>query len=86
MPITIKQSKEIVENLALINCGAGGKFIDQNYAKQFQIKTLDKPLKAFNVDGTENKRRTIKHYVDLDFNIDERTFKERLLVTGLGKQ
>jgi hypothetical protein len=38
------------------------------------------------VDGTENKKGTIKSYVDLEFRIDGRKFKERLYVTGLGKQ
>ena len=70
----------------MIDSGAGGKFIDQNFAKRFDIKKMDKPLKAYNVDGTENKRGTIKHYVDLKFKIGKRNFVERLLVTGLGKQ
>ena len=35
----------------------GGKFIDQNYAKRMGFKThkLEKPLQAYNVDGTEKK-------------------------------
>jgi len=50
---------------------AGGKFIDQNYARKsgFKIQQLEKPLKAFNVDGTENKCGTIKNFVDLDLTI-----------------
>jgi hypothetical protein len=39
----------------LINSGAGEMFIDQNFAKNFEINYLDKPVKAYNVDGTENK-------------------------------
>jgi hypothetical protein len=38
------------------------------------------------VDGTLNKRGTIRHYVDLNIEIHGRKRKERLLVTGLGKQ
>ena len=79
-------SGEIVETPSLIDSGAGGKFIDQNFAKRFDVKKMNKPLKAYNVDGTENKRGTIKHYVDLKFTIGKRNFVERLLVTGLGKQ
>ena len=46
-----------VETLGLIDSGAGGKFIDQNYARTagFKIHRLDTPLRAYNVDGTENK-------------------------------
>ena len=40
----------------------------------------------FNVDGTENKKGTIKAYVDLDFKLNDRRFKERFYVTGLGRQ
>ena len=90
IPISIKDKnrKEIVETLALIDSGAGGQFIDQNYAKNagFNIQPLDKPLKALNVDGTENKKGRITSFVDLTFEIDGKTTNERLLVTGFGKQ
>ena len=82
IPIKIRSSKQTVETL--INCGAGGTFIDQNFAKQFKVKKLDEPIKAFNVDGTKNKKGTIKSYVDLEFQLG--IFKERFYVTGLGKQ
>src|ERR1700678_3400939 len=45
-----------------------------------------KPLKALNVDGTENKRGTIQQYVDLKFAINRKPQTQRLLLTGLGKQ
>jgi RNase H-like domain found in reverse transcriptase/Reverse transcriptase (RNA-dependent DNA polymerase) len=61
-------------------------FIDQNYAKNFTIQHLDEPLKAFNVDRTENKTGTIRSYVDLEFQLGDRNFAERFYVTGLGKQ
>ena len=60
VPILIKhdESKETIKTLGLLDSGAGGEFIDQNYAKKagFEIKKLDKPLRALNVDGTKNKR------------------------------
>jgi hypothetical protein len=46
-------SKQTVKTL--IDSGAGGLFIGQNYTKNFDINYLDKPVKAYNVDGTENK-------------------------------
>jgi hypothetical protein len=72
--INIDSSKQTVETL--IDSGAGGLFIDQNYAKNFDINQLDKPVKAYNVDGTENKRGTINAYVNLEFSLGERKFKE----------
>ena len=43
-------------------------------------------MKALNVNGTENKRGTIKQYVDLTFTINERPKTQQLFLTGLRKQ
>ena len=89
MKISSERQKgiEIVEE-GFLDCGATGKFIDQHYANDKGLKTepLDQPVKVYNVDGTLNKRGTIRRYVDLDIEIHGRTCKERFLVTGLGRQ
>jgi Retroviral aspartyl protease len=84
VPINIGSSKQTVKTL--IDSGAGGLFIDQNFAKNFNINYLDKPVKAYNVDRTENKPGTINAYINLEFTFGKQKFKERLYVTGLGKQ
>jgi hypothetical protein len=84
IPIEIGLNKRTVETL--IDSSAGGLFIDQNYAKNFDINYLDELVKAYNVDGTENRRGTINAYVNLEFSLGKRKFKERFYVTGLGKQ
>jgi hypothetical protein len=84
VPINIGSSKQTVETL--INSGAGGLFIDQNYTKNFDINYLDEPVKAYNMDGTENKQGTINAYVNLEFTLGKQKFKEWFHVTGLGKQ
>ena len=58
-----KQGIEIVEE-GLLDSGATEKFIDQSFVKQKGLKTklLDQPIKVFNVDGTPNKKGTIKSY------------------------
>ena len=63
-------------------------FIDQNYAKTLglEIHSLEKPCRAYNVDGTENKRGTIKSYVELELEINGKKNRTRLLITGLGKE
>ena len=65
---------------------AGGTSINQNYAKNFETKLLDQPIIAKNVDGTVNKKGTIKSYVDLEFKIWSKNFREQFYITGLGKQ
>src|SRR5271169_7003979 len=78
--------EETIKIKALLDTGAGGRFIDQNYARKFETHDLDEPIKVYNVDGTENKRGTIRQYVNLSFSIGAKQFKEKLYVTGLGKQ
>ena len=86
--INCKKSKETVKTLGLLDSGAGGQFIDQNYARKagFEIKKLDKPLHALNVDRTKNKRGTITSFVELNAQINREQMNLCLLVTGLGKQ
>jgi hypothetical protein len=84
VPINIGLSKWTIETL--IDSGAGGLFINQNFAKNFDINYLNKPVKAYNVDGTENKQGMINAYVNLEFSLGEWKFKECFYVTGLGKQ
>jgi hypothetical protein len=84
IPINIGSSKRTVKTL--IDSGAGGLFIDQNCARNFDINYLDEPVKAYNMDGTENKRGIINAYVNLEFSLGEQKFKEQFYVTGLGKQ
>ena len=89
IPIWISETeKRTVETLGLIDSGAGGKFIDQNYAKKigFETHALETPIWAYNVDGTKNKWGTIKFYVNLDLEIKGRKANTQLLVTGLGKE
>ena len=70
VPILINhdESKETIETLGLLDSGVGEQFINQNYARKagFEIKKLDKPLHALNVDGTKNKRGMITSFVELN--------------------
>ena len=52
----------------------------------FKTHKLEKPLQAYNMDGTENKQWTIKYYVNLNLEINARKMTMELLVTGLGKK
>ena len=81
LPMKLSSEKqpgiEIVEE-GFLDSGAGGKFIDQNYAKEkgFDKEPFSEPIPVYNVDGTPNKRGTIRHYVDLNIEIHGRTRKE----------
>jgi hypothetical protein len=49
--------KKIVKTTTLLDTGAGGKFIDQNFIQNQKIETkeLKYPIEVFNIDGTLNK-------------------------------
>ena len=80
VPLSTVTNEKTVKTQVLIDCGAGGMFIDQNFAQNFKILSLNEPITARNIDGT------IKSYVELEFKINSRKFRERFYVTGLGKQ
>ena len=91
LPLKLSSEKQkgiVIVEEGFLDSGAGGKFIDQNYAraKKLEMEPLMKPIPVYNVDGTPNKRGTIRQYVDLDIEVHGQNRKERLLVTGLGKQ
>jgi hypothetical protein len=90
IPITIKQTEKdkTIETLGLIDSGAGGKFIDQNFSKKagFEIQTLKEPLIARNMDGTKNKTGLITSFVILNLTINGKETATELMVRGLGKQ
>ena len=80
--------QKTIETQTLLDTGAGGKFINQNFVQNQKIKTknLEHPIEVFNVDVTPNKRGTITKYTRLDLTINRRTQPHNLFVTGLGKQ
>ena len=82
------QNDTTVETPVLIDSGAGGTFIDQNYVRKvgYKLTELETPVKAYNMEGTENKKGTIKNYVNLQFSLNGKEFQEQFYVTGLGKQ
>ena len=87
---TIMHNKKdkTIEMKPLLDCGARGIFMYQNFTWKHGIKTtkLDKPITAQNVDGTLNKKGTITYFANLKIKIDRKTSEERFYITGLGDQ
>jgi hypothetical protein len=59
--ITTPEKNKSIETQPLVDSGAEGTFIDQNYTlKQgFNLTKLEYPIMARNVDRTKNKQGTI---------------------------
>ena len=60
VPLSTVTNAKTVKTQGLINCRAGGMFINQNFAQNFKIHLLTKLITAWNVDGTINKKGIIK--------------------------
>ena len=69
-----QKGQRTIEQPTMLDCGARGRFINQNYAKTLGLETqeLDEPILVKNVDGTFNKKGTIKQYVNLNITIHGR--------------
>jgi len=88
LPVSLRCDERIVETQGLLDSGAGGTFIDQNFARTLGLewKKLEKNLVAYNVDATANKKGLITHSMEIPYKIGNRQRKQIFLITGLGKQ
>jgi Retroviral aspartyl protease len=86
--IETHEKNEPIETWPLVDSGAGGTFMDQNYTRKhgFNLTKLEYPITARNVDGTKNKQGTIRYYTDLDIQVNGKMNTERFLITGLENQ
>ena len=46
IPLSTVMNAKTVKTQVLIDCGAGGMFINQNFAQNFKIHSLTKPITA----------------------------------------
>jgi hypothetical protein len=76
------------DELALIDSGAGGNFIDEETATKLQLTRteLRRPIVVRNVDGTHNHKGHITHRTIVELTVANRRQWISFLITGLGKQ
>ncbi|ESK81756.1 hypothetical protein Moror_16741 [Moniliophthora roreri MCA 2997] len=88
IPLTYNVRTEIIEIKALIDSGAGGRFISKEEARHIKKPwmKLEKPIKVYNVDSTWDKTGWITHSVMIDFSIGSKSITETLLISGLGPE
>jgi hypothetical protein len=75
------------EITALVDSGATENFLNLTYARwlKLPIKTLAKPRKLFNVDGTENKAGELRFYTDLQVQTGGTRTQLRFFLLDLGE-
>ena len=75
------------EAIALVDSRATKNFMNLTYARwlKLPIRSLEKPRKIFNVDGTENKSRELKYYTDLEVQTGTTRSPLHFFLTDLGE-
>jgi len=73
---------------AMVDTGATGDFIDQDFVTQVKLPTckLSQPIPVYNVDGTLNDAGSIREVVNVIMTYDQHSEHILLVVTCLGKQ
>ena len=84
----IIDEKKIVETKALIDCGAQGTFMDEQFAKKHQLPLLwlKKEIPVSNIDETLNRNGPIKQYTRLPVKIKGNIISTLFYISHLGKE
>jgi hypothetical protein len=87
MTLIFKTRLKTVETTAIIDLGAAGTFIFEDFIKLHKIQThcLSKPFKVTTADGSLSKSGLITHYCILTIKIDNCAMIGKFNVTHLGK-
>jgi len=90
VPMTLisKTRLKTVETTAVVDSGAAGTFISEDFIKLHKIRThrLSKPFKVTTADGSLTKGGPITHYCVLTVKIDDCAMIGKFNVTRLGKR
>ncbi|KAI0769561.1 hypothetical protein BC629DRAFT_1252915, partial [Irpex lacteus] len=73
------------EAYALVDSGAGGMFMSEEFAlkHKFQVDELSKPIRVYNVDGTENQNGKITHQCQIRMKIGPKEVETKFYVTSI---
>ena len=88
IPIKILVNHQIIDTTAIIDCGATGNFIDPGLTSltKFPLQRLERPIKAYNVDGTTNSKGNIVWETHVNLLFPKHTENVRLMVLNLGQK
>ena len=77
---------KIAETNALIDCGAEGRFVNEDKVNLKKAKKLKRPLKVKNVDGSPNRKGWITHHTLVNYSIHGVKMKDWFFITDIGDQ
>jgi hypothetical protein len=85
-PVKLCVGHQIVETTALIDSGATGNFLDLGLLSlaNFPLQRLPKPIQAYNVDGSTNRKGTILWKTKVPVLPFQKTDDLELMIVSLG--
>ncbi|ESK80973.1 reverse transcriptase-rnase h-integrase [Moniliophthora roreri MCA 2997] len=88
LPLKYKVGTKTIETKALLDSGAGGRFISPRIARMLGKRWIPLPerIRVFNVDGTANKTAWITHVVEVEFQIEGKEFRENFMISGISDE
>jgi hypothetical protein len=86
--IVTTDTQQLISFMALLDCGATGLFVDQDFVDRNRIitRTLSCPIPVYNIDGTLNEAGSIREVVDVVLCYKDHFERVQFTVMGLGKQ
>ena len=88
IPVSFRTSRAMTNKRILVDSGATDNFIDPRLVTHLGLGTrsLERPRKIWNIDGTNNQAGMLTRYVDLSVRTGKREEDMRFLVTSLGNE
>jgi hypothetical protein len=79
---------QIVETTALVDSGATGNFLDLGLLSlaNFPLQRLPKPIQAYNVDGSTNRKGTILWKTKIPVSPFQENDDLELMIVSLGRR
>ena len=86
IPVKISVKNQIINTSTIIDCGTTGNFINPGLTAltNFPLQRLERPVKAYNVDGTTNSKGNITWETHVDLRFPGHTENICLMVLNLG--
>ena len=86
VPLVLKQRDTKVQPLALLDSGAYLCFMHHRFAQEHNLATrpLQRQVRVFNADATENRKGLITHYTRCQVTIGNHTSWQSFLVAEIG--
>ena len=88
IPVKLLVNQQIIDTTAIIDCGATRNFIDPGLTllAEFPLQKLERPIKAYNINGTTNSKGNIVWETHVDLHFSKHTENIRLMVLNLGQK